>query len=84
MTVGHRMCARSPGGGGARIVYIRCALTGSSSLDAAPVTGSLTLLPCCCVALRYILPLNFIRGCCLAVLIVSGLLDVDYFSGKLV
>ena len=27
---------------------------------------------------------DFICGCSLAVLIVSGLLDVDYFSGKLV
>ena len=69
--------------GGVRIVYIRCALTGNSSLDAAPVTGSLLFYaPVCCLAV-----------CCAAefsswVLFggsdLSGLLDVDYFSGKLV
>ena len=32
-------------------MYIRCALTGSSSLDAAPVTGSLLFYaPVCCLA----------------------------------
>ena len=37
--------------GGVRIVYIRRALTGSSSLDAAPVTGSLLFYaPVCCLA----------------------------------
>ena len=36
--------------GGVRIVYIRRALTGSSSTDAAPVTGSLVFLaPVCCL-----------------------------------
>ena len=67
--------------GGVRIVYIRSALTRSSSLDAVPVIGSLTLL---CVALPYIVLLDFVCGCCLAVMIASGLLDEDYFSGKLV
>ena len=69
--------------GGVRIVYIRTALIGRSSLDATPVTGSL-VFSTLCVALPYIVLLDFIRGFCLAVLIVSGLLDVDYFSGKLV
>ena len=51
---GRRMSVRSavvfcPGG--VRIVYVRCALTGSSSLDAAPVTGSLLFYaPVCCLA----------------------------------
>ena len=37
--------------GGVRIVYIRHTLTGSSSLDAAPVTGSLLFYaPVCCLA----------------------------------
>ena len=78
--VGRRMSVRStvvicPGG--VRIVYIWRTLTGSSSPDAAPVTGSLLFYaPVCCLAVY--------RGCCLAVLIVSGLLDEDYFSGKLV
>ena len=41
------------------------------------MTGSLLFYaPVCC--------LDFVRGCCLAVLIVSGLLDEDYFSAKLV
>ena len=35
-----------------------------------------------CIALPYIVLLGFIRGCYLAVLIVSGLLDVDYFSRR--
>ena len=47
---GRRMSVRSvvvicPGG--VRFVYIRCVLTGSSSLDAAPVTGSLIFYVCC-------------------------------------
>ena len=52
--VGLRMSVRSavvvcPGG--VRIVYIRRALTGSSSLDVAPVTGSLLFCtPVCCLA----------------------------------
>ena len=37
-----------------------------------------------CVALPCVVPLNSLCGCGLAVLIVSGLLDVDYFSGELV
>ena len=51
---GRRMSVRSavvvcPGG--VRIVYIRRALTGSSSLDATPVTGSLLFYaPVCCLA----------------------------------
>ena len=53
--------------GGVRIVYIRSEPAGSSSVDAASVTGSL---------LFYV--------CCSAVLPVSGLLVVNYFSGKLV
>ena len=37
--------------GGVRIVYIKCALTESSSLDTAPVTGSLLFYaPVCCLA----------------------------------
>ena len=35
--------------GGVRIVYIRHTLTGSSSLDAAPVTGSPLFYALCCV-----------------------------------
>ena len=50
---GHRMSMRSavvcPGG--VRIVYIRRTLTGSSSLDATPVTGPLLFYaPVCCLA----------------------------------
>ena len=42
-------CCRLPGG--VRIKYIRCTLTGSSSLDAASVTGSLLFYaPVCCLA----------------------------------
>ena len=54
----------------------------SSSLDAAPVTGS--LLYYAPVALLCVVPLKSLRGYCSAVRIVSGLLGVDYFSGKLV
>ena len=44
----HR-CCRLPRG--SRIMYIRLALYGSSSLDAAPVTGSLLFyVPVCCLA----------------------------------
>ena len=59
--------------GGVRIIYIRRARTGSSSLDAAPVTESLVLSS----------PVYCICGCYLAVLIVSDLLEVDYFSSEL-
>ena len=51
---GRRMSARSAAvicSGGVRIVYIRRTLTGSSSLDAAPVTESLLFYaPVCCLA----------------------------------
>ena len=58
-----------------RIGYIRRTLAGSSSIDAAPVTGSLLFYsPVCCLADR----------CCLAVLTVSGLMCVDCISSKLV
>ena len=36
-----------------------------------------------CVALPYVVPLHFLQRCCSAVLSVSGLLDVNDFSGKL-
>ena len=48
------MCVRSAVAffaGGVRIVHIRSEPTGSSSLDAAPVTGSLLFYaPVCCFA----------------------------------
>ena len=68
------------------IEYKSRALTGSSSLDAAPVTGSLFFYAplCCCVALPFVVPLDFLRGCYLAVVTVSGLLCSDCFSCKLV
>ena len=51
---GRPMSVRSTGvvsPGGVRIVYIRSVLTGSSSLDAAPVTGSLLFYASvCCLA----------------------------------
>ena len=53
---------------------------GTSSTDVALGHLSSVLL---CAALPYIVLLDFIRVCYLAVLIVSGLLDVDYFFGKL-
>ena len=60
--------------GGVRIIYIRKGRTGSSSLDAAPVTGSSLLL---CIALQDIALLDFICGYYFVVLIVSGLLVVN-------
>ena len=52
--MGRPMSMRSAGvisPGGVRIVYIRSVLTGSSSLDAVPVTGSLLFFaPVCCLA----------------------------------
>ena len=65
-----------------RIEYKRRTLTGSSSLDAAPVTHlSSTLL---CDALPIVVPLKSLCGCCSAVLTVSGLLCVDYIYGEFV
>ena len=58
--------------GGVRIIYIRRAPTGSSSLDDAPVTGSLVFS-----APVFSAPVDFIRGYYLVVLIVSGLLVVN-------
>ena len=67
--------------GGVRIVYIRSGLTGSSSLDAVPVTGSLL----------FNAPIYYLAVCCAAelsskvlvgVLSASGLRDGNYFSGK--
>ena len=68
--------------GGVRITYIGRAQTESSSLDAAPVTGSLVFSTSVYCLAVYTVLLDFTRGCYLAVRIVSGLLDVDYFSGK--
>ena len=62
--------------GGVRIAYIRRARSGSSSLDAAPVTGSLVFSIPVSFALPCIVLLDFLRGCYLAVLIVHGVLDV--------
>ena len=69
--------------GGVRIGYVRRALCGRSSTDAAPVTGSLVFsAPLDCFDV-YIVLLNLLRVGCFAVRIVSGLLDLDYSSGKL-
>ena len=68
--------------GGVRILYIRRVWTGSSSLDAAPVTGSLVFsVPVYC--LDVYCAAGFFRGCYLAALIVAGLLVVDYLAGEL-
>ena len=61
--------------GGVRIVDIRCTLTGSSSLDAAPVTGSLLFYaPVCCLAV-----------CCVAELsswVLFGGIDCIWLAGR--
>ena len=64
-----------------RIGYKGRSLAGSSSFDAAPVTGSL-LFYAPVVALPFVVPLEFLRGCFSAVLTVSGLLCSDCSSGE--
>ena len=80
---GHRMSVHSAvvvcPGVVVRIEYKMHALAGSSSLDAAPVTGSLLFnAPVCCLA----------EGCAAAVslwvLTIAGLLCMDCFYGELV
>ena len=65
-----------------RIEHKGRALAGSSSLDTAPVTGSLLFYTP--VALPRVVPLKSLCGCCSAVLTVAGLLYVDYIYGELV
>ena len=68
--------------GGVRIIYIRSAPAGRSSIAAAPVAEShLFYTPVCCFAVNCTAEL--FCGCCSAVLCVSRWLDVNYFSGEL-
>ena len=81
VAVGVAMVSSAPGVVG--IGYKSHALTGSSSLDAAPVTGSLLFyapvcrLAVCCAT-------GFSLWCYSAVVTVFGLLCSDCFSGELV
>ena len=65
------------------IEYKSCALTGSSSLDTALVTGSLLFSAPVC-PLPFVVQLDFLRGCYSVVVTVSGLLCSESFAGELV